>query len=59
MAILLILVPADKTGLICGKLDDGPSRGVLSWNQLHRGVGWDVVLLIGGGFAMADGQGQF
>ena len=40
----------------CGKFSDGPSRGVLNWELLNREMHWGVLLLIGGGYAMADGS---
>ena len=54
IGILLFLFPAKKTGLICGKLEDGPSRPILTWKQLQQEMHWGVLLLIGGGYAMAD-----
>ena len=48
------MIPAEKTGLICGKLENGPSRSVLSWKIYQAKMNWGVLLVIGGGFAMAN-----
>lgn len=56
IGILLFLLPANKTGFFCGKLKDGPSRAILNWKQLQHEMQWGVLLLIGGGYAMADGS---
>ncbi len=44
-AILVVLLPA---GELAG-------RRMLSWEEVQRGVPWGVLLLFGGGFAIADG----
>ena len=48
------MIPAEKTGLICGKLENGPSRSVLNWKTYQAKMNWGVLLVIGGGFAMAN-----
>ena len=54
IATLLFILPAEKTGLICGKLENGPSRPVLTWKTAQSKMNWGVLLIIGGGYAMAD-----
>jgi len=44
-AVLAVLLPAEELG--------GPR--MLSWQDVQRGVPWGVLLLFGGGFAIADG----
>ena len=40
--------------MICGKLENGPSRSVLTWKIYQAKMNWGVLLVIGGGFAMAN-----
>lgn len=47
MAILLFLIPGDPD-------EFGESPPLLNWDEAERGVPWGMLLLIGGGFAMAD-----
>lgn len=54
IATLLFIFPAEKTGLICGSLENGPSRPILTWKQAQSKMNWGVLLIIGGGYAMAD-----
>ena len=51
---ILFLIPAERTGLICGRLENGPSRSVLNWKTYQAKMNWGVLLVIGGGFAMAN-----
>jgi sodium-dependent dicarboxylate transporter 2/3/5 len=44
-AVLATLLPADEIG----------GRRMLSWDEIQHGVPWGVLLLFGGGFAIADG----
>jgi len=43
-AVLATLLPAG----------DGSGRRMLAWDEIQRGVPWGVLLLFGGGFAIAD-----
>lgn len=54
IATILFILPAERTGLICGRLENGPSRPVLTWRQAQSKMNWGVLLIIGGGYAMAD-----
>ena len=54
IATVLFILPAERTGLICGRLENGPSRPVLTWRQAQSKMNWGVLLIIGGGYAMAD-----
>lgn len=47
MACLLFLIPGDGDA-------SGKTPTLLSWDEAERGVPWGMLLLIGGGFAMAD-----
>lgn len=44
-AILICLLPSHNS----------PGRRLLDWDDIRRGVPWGVLLLFGGGFALADG----
>ena len=57
---ILFITPAAKTGLFpnifCGKgtkLSDGPSPSIMTWRRFEEKMPWGVMLLIGGGYAMA------
>jgi sodium-dependent dicarboxylate transporter 2/3/5 len=43
-AVLVTLLPSG----------DGTGRRMLSWEEIQRGVPWGILLLFGGGFAIAD-----
>ena len=47
MALLLFLLPGDKQ-------TDGTTPRLIHWDQVERKIPWGVLLLFGGGFAMAD-----
>ncbi len=47
MALLLFLLPGDRQV-------DGTSPRLIHWDQVERKIPWGVLLLFGGGFAMAD-----
>jgi sodium-dependent dicarboxylate transporter 2/3/5 len=44
-AVLSTLVPSGE----------GDGKRLLTWEEIHRGVPWGVLVLFGGGFAVADG----
>ena len=56
LGCLLLILPAEKSGLMCGKLEAGPSRSILQWKTVDHEVQWGIIILIGGGYAMADGS---
>ena len=63
IGFLLFLFPAEESGILSSirrfdakLLELGPSRGILSWKKLNAEMHWGVLLLIGGGYAMADGS---
>lgn len=44
-AVLTTLIPAGE----------GQRRSLLTWDEIQHGVPWGILLLFGGGFALADG----
>jgi sodium-dependent dicarboxylate transporter 2/3/5 len=56
MGILLFLVPVNLTG---GKQWKGRrERFLMDWGTVQNGIPWGIVLLFGGGFALATGIDQ-
>lgn len=47
MALLLFLLPGDRQ-------PDGTRPRIIDWDQVEKKIPWGVLLLFGGGFAMAD-----
>lgn len=47
MALLLFLLPGDRQ-------PDGSRPRLIDWDQVEKKIPWGVLLLFGGGFAMAD-----
>ena len=50
-------VPAIAAAILTTLLPAGPGAGrpMLRWREIQKGVPWGVLLLFGGGFAIADG----
>jgi sodium-dependent dicarboxylate transporter 2/3/5 len=50
-------VPAVAAAIACALLPSGEGGGrrLLHWDEIRHGVPWGVLLLFGGGFALADG----
>jgi sodium-dependent dicarboxylate transporter 2/3/5 len=50
-------VPAVAAAIACALLPSGEAGGrrLLHWDEIRHGVPWGVLLLFGGGFALADG----
>ncbi len=41
--------------LICTAQDEiAPATGLLDWETVHHKMSWGVVILLGGGFALAE-----
>jgi solute carrier family 13 (sodium-dependent dicarboxylate transporter), member 2/3/5 len=56
MGLLLLLLPVNfGTGM---KLRDRTEYFVLDWDTVQKKVPWGILLLFGGGFALADGFGK-
>jgi len=47
MGLMLFILPGDR-------LPDGKRPRLLTWNDAERNIPWGMLLLFGGGFAMAD-----
>ncbi|CAG5110903.1 Oidioi.mRNA.OKI2018_I69.chr2.g5251.t1.cds [Oikopleura dioica] len=53
--VLLFLIPAEKSGFWKCPQEGPPARAIHSWKRFNEKMPWDILLLIGAGFAMADG----
>ena len=61
IAFFLFILPKNKSGLFSifsKKVDirDGPSEGILNWEIVQRKCAWGVLILMGGGYAIAQGS---
>ncbi|KAM8852929.1 Na(+)/citrate cotransporter isoform 1-T1 [Synchiropus picturatus] len=65
IAVLLFVLPSKPPRLCCrhaGSFDtvpqhpNEPSRSLLSWKVVQKKLPWGIVLLLGGGFALAKGS---
>ena len=53
MAILMFVLPAEPIGRSDG---GGETRKLLDWKSVHEKCPWGVLLILGGGFALAEGS---
>ncbi|XP_078404399.1 solute carrier family 13 member 2-like isoform X2 [Cetorhinus maximus] len=70
IAVIMFIVPSDKPRLPCfnsGSGDSessgaghkrkyGPAPALLNWKVVQQNLAWNVVILLGGGFALAKGS---
>nr|XP_009505047.1 PREDICTED: solute carrier family 13 member 5 isoform X3 [Phalacrocorax carbo] len=54
IALLLFILPANKPNLTSDIKKPFLSAPLLDWNVVQRKMPWSIVLLLGGGFALAD-----
>jgi len=63
VGICLFVLPMDDSGLFCIfnrcrtdkiSIKHGPARPILTWDVVQRRTGWGVLILIGGGYAIAQ-----
>lgn len=54
IAISLFILPAGYSGFFRCDATRGPSRSILNWKEYEANMSWGVILLIGGGYAMAS-----
>ena len=52
VGILLFLVPSSTK--FCS-LSSPPTRGIITWTSAEKKIPWGVIILFGGGFALAEG----
>ncbi|XP_077995945.1 solute carrier family 13 member 2-like [Glandiceps talaboti] len=60
IAVLLFIFPSQPPNFLCfrrhnDKSKIGPRKGLLDWKTVHHKLPWGIVLLLGGGFALAEG----
>ncbi|XP_078600289.1 solute carrier family 13 member 2-like [Branchiostoma floridae x Branchiostoma japonicum] len=60
VAFALFMFPSRPPRFLCCRSKDdeekpGPVPGLLDWPTVHTKMPWHIVLLLGGGFALADG----
>ncbi|XP_066301748.1 solute carrier family 13 member 2-like [Branchiostoma lanceolatum] len=60
VAFALFMFPSRLPRFLCCRSKDdeekpGPVPGLLDWPTVHTKMPWHIVLLLGGGFALADG----
>uniref|UniRef100_A0A3B5MXR0 Solute carrier family 13 member 5a n=1 Tax=Xiphophorus couchianus TaxID=32473 RepID=A0A3B5MXR0_9TELE len=67
VAILLFVLPSEPPRCLCfwrrsdsgktqSQLSRGPASPLLTWQVTHDKMPWNIVLLLGGGFALAKGS---
>ncbi|XP_063812063.1 Na(+)/citrate cotransporter [Pseudophryne corroboree] len=69
VAVLLFILPAQRPKIACGKqrnsfdtedseeeLESCMSAPLLTWKVVHKQMPWSIVVLLGGGFALAKGS---
>uniref|UniRef100_A0A672FX17 Solute carrier family 13 member 5a n=1 Tax=Salarias fasciatus TaxID=181472 RepID=A0A672FX17_SALFA len=63
VAILLFVLPSEPPRYLCfwrrsdtGSLSQGPAPSLLTWQVTQKKMPWNIVLLLGGGFALAKGS---
>ncbi|KAE8613299.1 hypothetical protein XENTR_v10007665 [Xenopus tropicalis] len=65
LGFLLFLIPSKKPTFLCfgkkepgqgdGSDQDGPSGSMLTWQEFQKNMPWEIVVLVGGGYALAAG----
>ncbi|XP_071945333.1 Na(+)/citrate cotransporter-like [Antedon mediterranea] len=60
VCFLLYVFPADVPNFLCCRKNNdespvGPRKALLDWKITQKKLAWNIILLLGGGFALADG----
>uniref|UniRef100_A0A3B4XZJ3 Solute carrier family 13 member 5-like n=1 Tax=Seriola lalandi dorsalis TaxID=1841481 RepID=A0A3B4XZJ3_SERLL len=57
VAILLFVLPSEPPLYLCySQVSRGPAPPLLTWQVTQKKMPWNIVLLLGGGFALAKGS---
>uniref|UniRef100_A0A672Y5S2 Solute carrier family 13 member 5a n=1 Tax=Sphaeramia orbicularis TaxID=375764 RepID=A0A672Y5S2_9TELE len=58
VAVLLFVLPSEPPRYLCcwRSSDTGPAPPLLTWQVTQKKMPWNIVLLLGGGFALAKGS---
>jgi sodium-dependent dicarboxylate transporter 2/3/5 len=57
VGLALFAFPAELPNILCFKKPDtkaGPAPALLDWETVHKKMPWSVIIVLGGGFALAD-----
>ena len=55
IGILLFVLPTKPKFFQSGPTHSLPARGLVTWNVVEKKIPWGVIILFGGGFALAEG----
>uniref|UniRef100_A0A3Q0R3W6 Solute carrier family 13 member 5a n=1 Tax=Amphilophus citrinellus TaxID=61819 RepID=A0A3Q0R3W6_AMPCI len=60
VAVLLFVLPSESPRYLCfwrqSQVSQGPAPPLLTWQVTQKKMPWNIVLLLGGGFALAKGS---
>uniref|UniRef100_A0A4W3IV30 Solute carrier family 13 member 5 n=1 Tax=Callorhinchus milii TaxID=7868 RepID=A0A4W3IV30_CALMI len=56
ISVIMFIIPSAKPRLPYSKHKYGPAPSLLNWKLIQEKLPWNVVILLGGGFALAEGS---